>query len=46
LQVAISFNGVIFRDVKLLSFGADEGVAEDEEPVLFKKKAIFRPDCA
>lgn len=33
----------VARDVKLLSFGADE--AAEEEPVVFKKKAIFRPDC-
>ena len=32
------------RDVKLLSFGADEG-GEEEEPVTFKKKPIVRPDC-
>lgn len=31
------------RDVKLLSFGADEG--EEEEPVIIKKKPIVRPDC-
>ncbi|KIP03434.1 hypothetical protein PHLGIDRAFT_31807 [Phlebiopsis gigantea 11061_1 CR5-6] len=31
------------KDVKLLSFGADEGEAE-EEPVVFKKKPIVRPD--
>lgn len=31
------------RDVKLLSFGADEG-GEEEEPVTFKKKPIVRPD--
>ncbi len=33
------------RDVKLLSFGADEGAEEEEEPVTFKKKPIVRPDC-
>ena len=33
-----------FRDVKLLSFGTDEGGA-DEEPIVFKKKPIVRPDC-
>ncbi|ESK93192.1 peptidyl-prolyl cis-trans isomerase cwc27-like protein [Moniliophthora roreri MCA 2997] len=35
------------KNVKLLSFGADEGEGggdEEEEPVTFKKKAIFRPD--
>ncbi|PCH44507.1 cyclophilin-like protein, partial [Wolfiporia cocos MD-104 SS10] len=31
------------KDVKLLSFGADEG-AEEEEPISFKKKPIVRPD--
>ncbi|KAL0571554.1 Peptidyl-prolyl isomerase cwc27 [Marasmius crinis-equi] len=31
------------KNTKLLSFGVDEG-AEEEEPVEFKKKAIFRPD--
>ncbi|KAH8103917.1 cyclophilin-like protein [Cristinia sonorae] len=31
------------KDVKLLSFGADEG-EEEEEPVTFKKKPIVRPD--
>ncbi|KAL0072469.1 Peptidyl-prolyl isomerase cwc27 [Marasmius tenuissimus] len=31
------------KNTKLLSFGADEG-GEEEEPVEFKKKAIFRPD--
>ncbi|KAJ3491384.1 hypothetical protein NLI96_g740 [Meripilus lineatus] len=31
------------KDVKLLSFGADEG-GEEEEPVVFKKKPIARPD--
>ena len=30
------------RDVKLLSFGADEEA--EEEPVVFKKKPIVRPD--
>ena len=30
------------RDVKLLSFGAEEA---EEEPVLVKKKPIVRPDC-
>ena len=34
----------VTRDVKLLSFGADEG-GEEEEPVTFKKKPIVRPDC-
>ena len=33
----------VYRDVKLLSFGADEG-GEEEEPVTFKKKPIVRPD--
>ncbi|KAF9219956.1 cyclophilin-like protein [Gyrodon lividus] len=33
------------KNVKLLSFGDDEGAgAEDEEPVVFKKKDIVRPD--
>ncbi|KAI0698351.1 cyclophilin-like domain-containing protein [Cytidiella melzeri] len=32
------------KDVKLLSFGADEGAEEEEEPVTFKKKPIVRPD--
>ncbi|KAF8993447.1 cyclophilin-like domain-containing protein, partial [Cyathus striatus] len=32
------------KNVKLLSFGADEEATEDNEPVVFKKKAIFRPD--
>ena len=31
------------RDVKLLSFGAEEEA--EEEPVLVKKKPIVRPDC-
>ena len=30
------------RDVKLLSFGGDEEA--EEEPVVFKKKPIVRPD--
>jgi hypothetical protein len=33
------------RNVKLLSFGADEDGAEDVEPTTFKKKPIFRTDC-
>lgn len=33
------------RNVKLLSFGDDEGAAEEAEPVTFKKKGIVRPDC-
>ena len=33
---------LVFRDTKLLSFQDDE--AADEEPVVFKKKAIVRPD--
>ena len=33
-----------FRDVKLLSFGGDEDA--EEEPVVFKKKSIVRPDRA
>jgi hypothetical protein len=33
------------RNVKLLSFGADEDAGEDDEPVVFKKKSIVRPDC-
>ena len=32
-----------FRDVKLLSFGGEEEA--EEEPVVFKKKPIVRPDC-
>lgn len=32
------------RNVKLLSFGADEDAAEENEPVTFKKKPIFRTD--
>ncbi|TFK39571.1 cyclophilin-like domain-containing protein [Crucibulum laeve] len=32
------------KNVKLLSFGADEDATEENEPVAFKKKAIFRPD--
>ncbi|KAI0085779.1 cyclophilin-like domain-containing protein [Irpex rosettiformis] len=32
------------KDVKLLSFGGDEGAEEEEEPVTFKKKPIVRPD--
>lgn len=32
------------RNVKLLSFGADEDGAEDSEPTTFKKKPIFRTD--
>lgn len=32
------------RDVKLLSFGGDEG-EEEEQPVIFRKKPIVRPDC-
>ncbi|KAG6811073.1 hypothetical protein H0H92_009101 [Tricholoma furcatifolium] len=31
------------KNVKLLSFGADEG-GEEEEPVIFQKKSIYRPD--
>jgi hypothetical protein len=42
----LTLHGGTFRDVKLLSFGASEGMADDEEPISFKKKAIFRPDCA
>lgn len=34
------------RNVKLLSFADDEGAADEEEPIVFKKKAIVRPDCA
>lgn len=33
-----------FRNVKLLSFGADEGGEEEEAPT-FQKKSIYRPDC-
>ncbi|KDQ50161.1 hypothetical protein JAAARDRAFT_42343 [Jaapia argillacea MUCL 33604] len=32
------------KDVKLLSFGVEEGEEVDEEPVVFKKKPIVRPD--
>ncbi|KAG9223848.1 hypothetical protein CCMSSC00406_0007710 [Pleurotus cornucopiae] len=32
------------KNTKLLSFGADEDGAEEEEPVVFKKKNIVRPD--
>jgi hypothetical protein len=32
----------VCRNTKLLSFGADE---ETEEEPMFKKKAMFRPDC-
>ncbi|KAF9244174.1 cyclophilin-like domain-containing protein [Melanogaster broomeanus] len=32
------------KNVKLLSFGDDEGAAEGGEPVVFKKKDIVRPD--
>ncbi|KAL0953337.1 hypothetical protein HGRIS_004582 [Hohenbuehelia grisea] len=32
------------KNVKLLSFGADEDGEEPEEPVTFKKKGIVRPD--
>lgn len=35
----VSYN----RDVKLLSFGVDEG--DEEEAIAFKKKPIVRPDC-
>ena len=38
--------GSTSRNEKLLSFGADEGAAGDDVSVSFKKKAIFRPDCA
>ena len=31
-----------YRDVKLLSFGGEEEA--EEEPVVFKKKPIVRPD--
>ncbi|KAG6902490.1 hypothetical protein C0995_016067 [Termitomyces sp. Mi166 len=31
------------KNVKLLSFGADEG-GEEGEPITFQKKAIYRPD--
>ncbi|KXN81247.1 Peptidyl-prolyl isomerase CWC27 [Leucoagaricus sp. SymC.cos] len=31
------------KNTKLLSFGADED-AEEEEPVVFEKKSMFRPD--
>jgi len=34
-----------FRNVKLLSFGADED-EEEEEGTSFKKKPIFRPERA
>ncbi|KAF8815166.1 cyclophilin-like protein [Phlegmacium glaucopus] len=32
------------KNVKLLSFGADEDAGEDDEVVVFKKKSIVRPD--
>ncbi|RDB23893.1 Peptidyl-prolyl isomerase CWC27 [Hypsizygus marmoreus] len=32
------------KNVKLLSFGADEEAGEDAEAVPFQKKAIYRPD--
>ncbi|KAH7922333.1 cyclophilin-like protein [Leucogyrophana mollusca] len=32
------------KNVKLLSFADDKGTAEENEPVIFKKKAIVRPD--
>ena len=34
------------RNVKLLSFGDDDGIAEQAESFNFKKKGIVRPDCA
>lgn len=35
-----------FRNVKLLSFGDDEGAEdEDGEAIVQKKKDIARPDC-
>ena len=32
------------RDIKLLSFGGEDG-EEEEEPTSFKKKPLVRPDC-
>ena len=38
-------HSVVFRDVKLLSFAGEDGDRSDEEePVIFKKKSIVRPD--
>jgi len=34
------------RNVKLLSFGDDDGATEEAEPSTFKKRGIVRPDCA
>ena len=34
----------LLRDAKLLSFGGEEA-EDDEEPVKFKKKSMFRDDC-
>jgi hypothetical protein len=34
------------RNVKLLSFGANAAEDGESEPVSFKKKPIFRTDCA
>jgi hypothetical protein len=45
-RVHQKFNLLHRRNVKLLSFGDDEGATEETEPVTFKKKGIFRPDCA
>lgn len=43
MLIASELSTVASRNVKLLSFGEDEGGEEEEEPVVFKK-AIFRPD--
>ena len=45
MGVAYMIDWPTFRNVKLLSFGADEDATEQSEPVTFKKKAIVRPDC-
>ena len=34
------------RNVKLLSFGAEEDGGEEEEETTFKKKPIYRPERA
>jgi hypothetical protein len=40
------FMHTVLRDVKLLSFGGEEGDQnEKEELVVYKKKSIVRPDC-
>jgi hypothetical protein len=46
LSLCIGSYIVVFRDVKLLSFAGEDGDRSDEEePVVFKKKSIVRPDC-